>query len=118
VQHGPDGRRIGVQVERRAQSADDQRQHRPQRIAHGQHDLVALLVEAGHQPAGMHLAVGLDRQRAAELLLAGELDAGDHPGAEERQHRLHVVRRPVAQSHRHARAALAALAAQLAGLRP
>jgi hypothetical protein len=66
VQHGVDGLRVGVQVQRGAQPADHQRQHLAQRIAHAQHHLAAGFVKLAHQPAGVRLAAGVDAQRAAQ----------------------------------------------------
>jgi hypothetical protein len=55
VQHGIDGRRVGVQVEHGAHAAHHQWQHGVQAVAGLQQHLVAVGVKVGIQPAAMVL---------------------------------------------------------------
>ncbi|MDT4820662.1 hypothetical protein FQZ97_538080 [compost metagenome] len=113
MQRGVDGHRLRVEVEQRACAADDDRQHRGQRIAHGQQHLLALEVEAQLQPAGVRLRAMLHAQGSRQphigrrAALGGFLavggvhgfDAAQRAPCEEAEHGVRVVGRAKTQPH-------------------
>jgi len=117
VQHGVDGRRVGVQVEQGAHAGNHLGQRGQQAVAHAQQQLGAGVVKAGLQPARMHAGAARQPQRAAQGAALDLLQAVNAPRRKKVEQRPHVQRRPVAQVHGVAAVLLRrALAPQLGGV--
>ena len=109
LQRGVDGDRVGIEVQHRANPADDSGQYRRQRFADPQQQLFACRVEAHVQPAGVRATGLVDAQRACQrrdravcarrVRHRCNLDASQRPPREEGQHGCAVVRWPKTQAH-------------------
>ena len=98
-----DGDWVGIEIQHRAHTVDDDWQYRSQRIADRQQQLLAPRGEAQLQPARMTSRALLDPDRARKACIAAaarhRLDSSQRVAIEEADHGVRVVRRPIAELH-------------------